>query len=340
MSRKVLITGGAGLIGQAIAKKHTSLGDDVFLYDTKLNRFNDYSNLIGQDITSSYYGELDKILKTIKPDVISHQAALVGVGQSMYDIRRYVDNNISFTGYLLQCLIDCKHLPNKFLFAGSMGPYGDAKPDESVEETYPQSPHSIYAVTKQAQENLLRVFSETYGMDLISLRYFSVYGTEQNPLNPYTGVLSIIANQCLNSDKISIYDDGSQTRDLIHIDDVADAHYKASNTKTNGISILNIGTGRSYSLMYIAEKIRDILSPGKEIVADGKHRKGDIMHMKADIRNAMSSLDWKPKHNLDDDIIEYCSYVQKNRGKFTTGNTIKEENSNIDKRGLVTNVRS
>lgn len=337
--RKILITGGMGLIGQAIASYHIDAGDDVYLFDVKVNKFNDYSKYVGKDITASYEGNLGKTIKTIQPDIISHQAALVGVGQSQYDIHRYVEYNIGFTGYLLQSLLDVGFMPKKFIHAGSMGPYGNATFEERVFETQPQNPMSVYAVTKQAQENLIRVFSEAYEMNTISLRYFSVYGTEQNPLNPYTGVLSIIANQCLNSEKIEIYDDGSQTRDLVHIDDVANAHFLASHTDIPGFMAMNIGTEISHSMMDIAVRIRDILAPDKEIVLEGVHRKGDIMHMKANTSRARKLLGWKPNHELYDDIQQYCAYVLANRERFTFGNTIKDENENILKKGLVTNAR-
>lgn len=329
-----------GLIGQAIAKKHIENGDNVYLYDVQANSFNDYSNYVGRDITASYEGDFKSILKTLKPNIISHQAALVGVGQSQYNIRKYVDYNIGFTGYMLQSLLESGYKPDKIIHAGSMGPYGDAKRGERVFETESQNPQSVYAVTKQAQENLLRVFSDAYGVNTISLRYFSVYGTEQNPLNPYTGVLSVIANQCLNSDKIEIFDDGSQTRDLIHIDDVANAHYLASLSDIPGFMAMNIGTEQYTSMMSIAIKIRNMLAPEKEIIADGKHRKGDIMHMRANTSRARKLLNWSPEHKLEQDILDYCTYVNNNREKFTVGDTIKDENKNITEKGLVVDAGS
>lgn len=344
---KLLITGGGGLIGQAIAKRHLSSGDSVFIYDTRINEYNDYSNLLGKDVTwinwenSNFQRSIHNVLEMYGPfDVISHQAALVGVGQSQYKISEYVYNNIQFTADLLQAILDSQKLPKKIINAGSMGPYGDTTfPGILVPETWSQDPQSIYAVTKQAQENLIKVFCKTYNIGCISLRYFSVYGTEQSPLNPYTGVLSIIANQLLNSSKVTIYDDGSQTRDLINVEDVADALFAASRDKNlaNMFTAINICTGKSMSMLEIAVKMRDILSPAKEIICTGTHRKGDVMHMAGDNTAAKVLLGWSPKHTLENDIIKYCNYIEKERDNFTLPNisTVELENINIRKMRLL-----
>lgn len=335
---KVFITGGGGLIGQAVAKRHIAEGDEVFIYDTKVNPFNDYRNLVGQDVTQSYEGDLEKTLIYLKPDIISHHAALVGVGQSQHDIARYVDNNIGFTGLLLQIIADNSLKPQKLLLAGSMGPYGDLYAPWAIAHEYTiLDPQSIYAVTKLAQETLVKVFANTYEIPSISLRYFSVYGTEQNPLNPFTGVLSIIANQCLNSETIEIYDDGRQTRDLIHIDDVAEAHFLASRYEipTDYFKKFNIGTGKSTTLALAAMLIRDKLSPNKKVVFTGKKRKGDIKHMKADARLASALLNFKAKKDIYTGINEYCDYVEAHRKEFTVGNTVKEDTEFMEMLGLV-----
>lgn len=339
---RVLITGGGGLVGQAIAKAHVNMGDEVFIYDTRLNRFNDYSNLVGTDVSikdkeRKLFYTIDDIIKRYdKFDVISHQAALVGVGQSQYDIYNYVNNNVLFTASLIQALLDSKKFPDKIIHAGSMGPYGSLTSDIfSATENCIQDPQSIYAVTKQAQENLLKIFSHAYNVQCISLRYFSVYSTDQNPLNPYTGIISIIANQLLNNDVVELYGDGNQTRDLINVNDVARAHYLASITSLSEIFCpINIGSGVSYSLNEIAHFMRDCMGIEKPIVFNGKYRSGDIKYMRADITKADRLLKWKPKYNLYDDIKRYCKFVIENKEKFSV-NTVKEEQVNLELRGLV-----
>lgn len=333
---KVLITGGGGLIGQAIAKKHLTEGDEVYIYDLQLNKFNDYSSMVGEDLTDYICsGGFRKILNEYNFDAISNQAALVGVGQSQYKIEDYTRYNILGTAELLQALIDINKPPTRIIHAGSMGPYGEGgfKP---VYETSPKNPRSIYAVTKQAQEDMIRIFSEAYSIPSISLRYFSVYSTDQSPLNPYTGVLSIIANQCLNSEIVEMYDDGNQVRDLIHVNDVAEAHFIASRAGALGKFVaINIATGVSTKLSYIAYKMNSILSPEKRVFFNGKHRNGDVQRIFANVELAKFLLKFQTKITIDQGIEEYCEFIQKNRTRYTGNSSVLTENKNVESRGLV-----
>lgn len=331
---KILITGGGGLIGQAIAKKHIAEGDEVYIYDTQVNKYNDYSNLVGRVLPTAFYSIADAIYD-MKPDIVSHHAALVGVGQSQYDIERYVSNNVGFTGELLQAVLLFNKKPIKIIHAGSMGPYGSYPENLAAHEDDFLHPVSIYAVTKLAQEELIRVFCESYRIPGISLRYFSVYGLQQSPLNPYTGVLSVIANMLLNNDKVELYEDGTQTRDLINVEDTANAHFLASRLSTsNNFMALNVGTGNSVSMEYVAEQMRNIIAPEKKIVFNGKHRIGDVQHMRAEITRTKAVLGWKPAHNIHDDIIEYCEHILANADKFKI-NTVEAEQNNIKTKGLL-----
>ena len=126
---KVLVLGGKGLIGQAIVKHHLSKGDDVYTWDDESNKFNDYSNCIGKDLyiwNSEYNCEtLKEALIKYKFDIISHQAAYVGVGDSQLNPKKYLDNNIGITSELLQAMIDTGIFPERLILAGSMGPYGE-----------------------------------------------------------------------------------------------------------------------------------------------------------------------------------------------------------------------
>ena len=118
----VLILGGGGLCGQAIAKKHIAQGDTVYIYDSRVNPYNDYSNLIGEDLSSS---TLEDIFESHTFDIISTQMAYVGVGESQYAINKYVSNNIGSLSQLLQLILDTKKFPKLILHASSMGGYGE-----------------------------------------------------------------------------------------------------------------------------------------------------------------------------------------------------------------------
>lgn len=332
---RILITGGGGLIGQAIAKRHMEVGDSVYIYDTRVNIFNDYSNMVGNDITKKYK-TLGKLLEAVQPDIISHQASLVGVGQSQYMIEEYVKNNVTFTSQLLQAMIDTGVLPKLFIHAGSMGPYGDTVMSP-IHEVAMLRPVSVYGVTKAAQEELIRVFSAAYGVPAISLRYFSVYSTDQTPLNPYTGVLSVTGNKFINDVEIRLYDDGEQIRDLIHVKDVAEAHFKASRLENHmDFVAVNIGTGVGHTINYVASKMKETLMSAKNIVHTNTIRSGDIRNAVADISRAKVLLDWEPTITLEESIKEYCDFLAKNWDKYKmpiSTNTV--ETDNLVNRGLI-----
>jgi dTDP-L-rhamnose 4-epimerase len=361
---KVFITGGAGLIGQAIARRHIAHGDEVFVYDNRYNEFNDYSNIQGEDLYANGY-TLEDALRYVNPDVISHQAACVGVGESQYKIRLYHNNNVSFTARLLQYILDLKLKPEKIMLAGSMEPYGEGqrkcvnceeifipmKPRDRIDircpdcfsdtlplpmwEPQPLSPQSQYAVSKMTQESMLRVFCNTYDIPGVSLRYFSVYGTECNHRNPYTGVLSIIANKLINSDEVELSEDGEQTRDLIHADDIGLAHFTGVNCDTGTFISLNIGTGKSVSLKYVAEAIKDKLKIDKPIVYNGKLRRGDIKDACASTFGASAVLGWKSSIRIEDGIDAYCRYVADNKDLYTTGDICWEADKAPERSGLI-----
>lgn len=330
---RILITGGGGLIGQEIARKHLSEGDKVYIYDTRVNPYNTYENLVGEDIT--FLG-LENFLVRNRVDVISHQAAFVGVGQSQYEIEKYVKNNVGFTAELLDILVRRKIKNVRLTLAGSMGPYGDRPENVCAYEEQTLRPESIYAVTKMTQEELFRVFCDTYDVTGVSLRYFSVYSTTQSPLNPYTGIMSVIANMLLNKEELEIYDNGQQTRDMINVKDIAKAHFLATRAKLDStFTAINVGTGHPVAVEYIAEVMSERISPNKNIRFNMQHRLGDIMHMRADTSRAESLLGFYPDHNIHDDVLEYCDFINENKHLFLNRNTVEEEQKNIERRGLV-----
>jgi dTDP-L-rhamnose 4-epimerase len=154
-------------------------------------------------------------------------------------------------------------------------------------------------------------------------------------LNPYTGVLSVIANQILNNDVVEMYEDGGQTRDLVNVEDVADAHYLASLLDFSEFTAINIATGKMSRLDEVCKKMIEILCPDKKLIFNGKHRMGDVYEVGADNSLARKVLGWIPKHNIVDDIKVYCGYIHANRELFTVGNTIKQENEIITRYNLV-----
>jgi dTDP-L-rhamnose 4-epimerase len=337
---KILILGGAGMIGQAIAKKHIQSGDDVDIFDLFLNPYTSHS---------PQYGQLVDEVIVEKYDLISNQASLVGVGESMYRPHDYLSNNVGETGKLIQLIINSKKkIP--IIHAGSMGPYGEGKrrckvcykeftpcnirtrisipcpvcgcfltSPLHIHEDDTKAPQSIYAISKLAQEEALRVFSQAYGNPVVSLRYFSVYATDQNPMNPMTGVLSIIGNQILNCNKVEINEDGQQTRDLIHVEDVAKAHFLASRDGTPPtFTYYNIGTGVNTSMISIASAMCKKMGKDLPIYTNNEVRRGDIRDSKADILKAARTLGFRYRVGIEQSIDEYCLYLLEHEKEFKT----------------------
>jgi dTDP-L-rhamnose 4-epimerase len=363
--RKILITGGGGLIGQAIALEHLKNGDDVYIYDTRLNPYNDYSNIIGYDLTSK--GSIEQIIKNGNFNIISHQASHVGVGESQYNINKYTENNILFTSRLLQTLADTRSDNlHKFILAGSMGPYGEGPYNCSehnliypfrnksirilcpicssikieplaIDENCLKHPKSIYGLTKLTQEEMVRIFSEIYGISSVSLRYFSVYGPQSNPTNPFTGVLSVIGNKIINSKEVYLYEDGDQTRDLISSTDIARAHYLSTTVQfSNNFEPFNIGTNYSISLKEVALKMLKSINIDKKIVFNNIYRTGDIKHSKANITKFSTMTGWKPLIDINQAINEYSNFLKENWSKFTTElDTSEVEHLNLKSKGIV-----
>ena len=362
--RNVLIIGGGGLIGQAIAVRHLAGGDNVYIYDTRVNPYNDYSSLKGVDLSSN--STIEDVLRSMRFDIISHQAAYVGVGESQYNISKYVENNVSFTSRLLQAISENKsNTPSQILLAGSMGPYGegpyfcpehqvvyperasvsnlkcpicfsDVKP-VPIHENVDRHPKSIYGVTKMSQEELVRVFSAVHKVPSISLRYFSVYGENSNPNNPYTGVLSVIANKIINSASVQLYEDGEQSRDLISAVDIAEAHWKASFLCNENIfEAYNLGTGTSISMKDVALKMIELLDPEKKLIFTNEYRNGDIKHSQADCQKFMTATGWAPRLKINDAIVQYCDFVKSNWNKFVTEqDTSAVEHDRLKKAGVI-----
>jgi dTDP-L-rhamnose 4-epimerase len=349
---KLLILGGAGMIGQAIAKRHMVAGDDVYIYDTFVNPYTSRFPL---------YGKLVDSIDVELYDLISNQAAFVGVGESMYAPKKYLDNNIGIVGDVIQSMID-KKVRVPIIHAGSMGPYGEGprlchvcssivytdnvrntldvqcgKCNSKTTPIYTKEdaelhPVSIYGITKAAQEAILRVMAYTYDISVTSLRYFSVYSSMQDPRNPRTGVLSIIGNQIINRQQITLNEDGMQTRDLVHVDDVAEAHYLASRPGICGaFEAYNIGTGCPSRMLGIAKIMRDRMRPEMSIVVTNTVRLGDIRDSAADPHKARFLLDFKAGKYIEEETDKYCDFLLENKDQFRSDSWANEQAKLIDK---------
>ena len=358
MSMTVLITGGAGFIGRHLCEELLSRGYRVRVLDGLIEQVHEAGIPTVPDSVTFLHGDvrdadlLDRAL--IGVDGVFHLAAEVGVGQSMYEIARYVGANDLGTAVLLERLI--ARPVKRLVVASSMSVYGeglyrrgDGSNDGSVrrvlqegstaweplgedgaplipvptDETKPVDLASVYAVTKFVQERNSLIVARAYGMEAVALRLFNVFGPGQALSNPYTGVLANFGARLLNGQPPLVFEDGEQKRDFVHVRDVARAFRLAMERPQAAGHIINIGSGRSYTIARIARMLAEAMgTPHLTPKLLGKARAGDIRHCFADIAKARDVLGFAPEHPLEDTIDESAAWIRSStapdRGEHAT----------------------
>ena len=183
---------------------------------------------------------------------------------------------------------------------------------ESVptDEEAKQNPLSIYAITKQQQEQMIMLMGSSLGISSVSLRFQNVYGPGQSLINPYTGILSIFSTRILNGNDIEIYEDGLESRDFVYIDDVVDATILAIEKKEANGEIFNVGSGFATSVQEVAQSLKKLYNSNINISISGNYRLGDIRHNYADITKIKEVLGFRPKHTFKEGIIKFADWVQ------------------------------
>jgi dTDP-L-rhamnose 4-epimerase len=282
-------------------------------------------------------------------DIIVHLAAETGTGQSMYEIEKYNQVNSQGTALLLDIIANSKnHNVKRVLLASSRSVYGEGAytcptcadnirqcPDSrtpqalanelwdplcancesplvplATDENDAIKPASIYAATKFAQEHLLSVFCESQGIGYGILRLQNVYGEGQSLNNPYTGILSIFSTRVRRRLNLPIFEDGNETRDFVHVDDVANSFVAALVAEKAPNNIINVGTGELTTVKDIATKLSLAFGVAPDITVTGQYRIGDIRHNRADIAKLKSELNYTPKINLQEGLDRFVSWVK------------------------------
>ena len=339
--KKILVTGGAGFIGSHLVDKLVKNGENVTVLDNfdpqvhqgkKPNYLNSNAEYIEGDVRDE--STLKKALKNV--DTIFHFAAKVGVGQSMYEIKDYVEANTLGTAALWDYVINNKLTINKFVVASSMSIYGEGAyecPKCGIVYPYLRSETqlrkkewevvcptcgaelkslnttedkkllstSVYAITKKDQEELSINIGVSYKIPTVALRFFNVYGPRQSLSNPYTGACAIFSSRIKNNNSPFIYEDGLQTRDFIDVRDIVDACILAMKKKDADYESLNVGTGKAITIKEVAEILIKLY--GKQISVDvvNQFRAGDIRHCYADIEK-IKKIGFKPKVSLKEGL--------------------------------------
>jgi UDP-glucose 4-epimerase len=228
-------------------------------------------------------------------DVVFHEAAIVSVDRSVEDPPLSHEINAAPTLSILEAARDTDA---RVVLASSSAIYG---PPESVpvSETDPKEPASPYGIDKLYLDHQARAYADLYDVPTVALRYFNVYGPRQRG-GPYSGVISIFADQLRDDDPVTIHGDGSQTRDFVHVSDIVQANLLAAETDATG-EAFNIGTGDSISIRELAELMRDVADSGSDLVHTDP-REGDIDQSVAGIEKARSELGYEPTIDLADGL--------------------------------------
>jgi dTDP-L-rhamnose 4-epimerase len=345
----ILITGGAGFIGSHLA-------DELLRHGHRVRALDNLSEQVHGSPTNrpSY---LDPEVELIRADVrdadavrraldgidaVYHLAAVVGVGQSMYEVTNYTSVNNIGTAVLLEALI--ARPVRKLIVASSMSLYGeglyrtndgrivegaerlleqlrrsdwevrdaDGQPLTPIPTTEQKRPTlaSVYALSKYDQERLCLMIGRAYSIPTVALRFFNVFGTRQALSNPYTGVLAIFASRLLNNHRPLIFEDGLQQRDFVSVYDVAQACRLALEVDAAAGQAFNVGSGRAYTVRQVAELLGGVLGKPIEPEISGKYRVGDIRHCFADITRARRVLGYEPRVPLEDGIVELADWLE------------------------------
>ncbi len=351
----MLVTGGAGFIGSHLVDALVATGYRVRVLDGLV------SQVHGAEPPEHLNSEAEFVRGDVcDPNVVSsslegveavfHQAAEVGVGQSMYEIQRYVRANNLGTAVLLEAILARQKQIKKLVVASSMSIYGEGayscgncgqvhpqlrataqlrerrwelqcpncsnllQPAPTTEDK-PLFPTSVYAITKQDQEQFCLVVGRSYNIPTVALRYFNVYGTRQALSNPYTGVCAIFSSRLLNGHRPLIFEDGKQTRDFVHVSDIVQANLLALQNHQADYQAINIGTGIPTAIEQVCRLLSKGLGVDLEPDIVGKYREGDIRHCVADISRARTLLGYEPRLTLEQGIPELLGWVREQSAK-------------------------
>lgn len=293
-----LVTGGAGFIGSHIASALVADGHRVRVVDNlstgRVENIPPGVEFVEGDLTDA------ALAREVAGgcELVLHHAAIASVPRSVSEPRASHDSNINATFNVLLGARDAG--VRRVIYAGSSAVYGDS-PVLPKHEDMPTDPRSPYALQKQVGEAYCLLFTQLYGLETVSLRYFNVFGPRQHPSSPYSGVLSLFVDSALAGRPPRIYGDGEQTRDFTFIDDVVDGVLRAIDAPAAVGQIINVATGQRISLNQAWKSLDEILGPLPTPIHEPP-RHGDVRHSQADIGKAHRVLGYRPRVSFEDGL--------------------------------------
>jgi len=355
VSKNILITGGAGFIGSKLALKLIDRGYNVTILDNLSPQIHGNDPAKTSPLYQSVKDKVKFIIGTVTSrqhlreaiagqNILVHFAAETGTGQSMYEIHRYADVNISGTALMLDLLANEPHQVNRIVVASSRAIYGEGKyRKDDGQIVYPRHrtsdyldkgdfeikyegctqpltllatdeeskihPSSVYGITKQNQEQMVMTVCPTIGISPVAFRYQNVYGPGQSLKNPYTGILSIFSTQIRNNNPINIFEDGKESRDFVFIDDVVDATILGIESEAAKNQVFNVGTGAATDVLAVANTLVRYYGKDVPVKITGNYRLGDIRHNYADLSKIRELLGFEPRFNFERGVKLFIEWV-------------------------------
>ncbi|HKT13308.1 MAG TPA: SDR family oxidoreductase [Terriglobia bacterium] len=304
-----LVTGGAGFIGSNIVGELVRRGEAVRVLD---NLSTGHIKNLDPVMQKIQWHEADiRNLEGIRTDFegvnyVIHLAAIPSVPRSVADPLTSNSANIDGTLNVLLAARDAG--VKRVVFAASSSAYGDHPALPRVESQEPR-PLSPYALTKLTGEYYCKIFTQVYGLETVSLRYFNIFGPHQSPDSPYSGVLSLFISAYMNGQTPTIFGDGEQSRDFTYIENTVDATLRACTAPDAPGRVINVGTGERYTLNEII-KILDRIFGRQVTPRFDAMRAGDVKHSHADISLARKLLGYEPAVTFEDGLKKTVAWFR------------------------------
>ena len=319
--KRILITGVAGFIGSNLAEYFLNQGNEIIGVDNlsngkleNLNNIKNHSNFKFHNEDILNYDFINKI--TLDVDYVLHQAAIGSVPRSLKDPLLY--NKVNIEGFLNVLNSSVKNKVKRFIYASSSSVYGDNK-SKIKHEDKTGSPLSPYAFTKSVNEQYASLYSKTYNIETIGLRYFNVFGKNQNPQGEYSAVIPKFLNNLINNIPIRINGDGEFTRDFTYIENIVKANYLALKSKNEESlnEVYNVSTGNSISINLMTQELIRLCKEyfGEDFkysITNGPERQGDIPHSCGNTLKAKNLLGYEKLISFNEGIEKYFNWFIKN----------------------------
>lgn len=319
--KRILVTGGAGFIGSNLCEELIRLGNKVVCLDNfSTGKMENIETLLSHPEFKLITGDIRNLndcrLAADGIDYILHEAALGSVPRSISD--PITTNDVNVSGFLNMLVAARDAKVKRFIYAASSSTYGDSESLPKVEDVIGR-PLSPYAITKFVNELYADVFSRTYGIECIGLRYFNVFGRKQDPNGAYAAVIPLFIKQLMNHEQVLINGDGEYSRDFTYIDNVIQMNLLAlaTNHPESINTVYNTAFGDRTTLNQLIGYLKEFLCAYDPEIANieiqhGPNRTGDIPHSLASIEKAKRLLGYKPMYNMKDGLREAIAWYWDN----------------------------